>query len=243
MKVQFCILLNNWITLTSAGANCRPKRFDHFREPRIVSSFATRIHTPIIQMDSRLVDEIETKFQRLHPCFRGPATQWKYYECCLTKPEVGNPTIKPPSWISDFRFMSHSIQTTSIDFLDPKNMGLAFGISFLAIYKLRSKYFRFRGRHLGLPTSGLVGQHSDYLHWLAGPQKYGVSLWNFVPILSTSWGPRGLQPPLPVCTSLKKLSKARDNLPLRKSLWFFINPMTSVDTGIALCRRHLTWEN
>jgi hypothetical protein len=26
---------------------------------------------------SQLVDGNGTKFQRLHPCFRGPATQWK----------------------------------------------------------------------------------------------------------------------------------------------------------------------
>ena len=83
-------------------------------------------------LGSQLVEEIGTKFQRLPLCLRGPATQWKYYECCLTKPEVGNPTIKPPSWISDFRFMSHSIQTTSIELLDPENMGVAVGISFLS---------------------------------------------------------------------------------------------------------------
>ena len=52
------------------------------------------------------------------------------------------------------------------------------------MYKLRSKYFRFRGRHLGLPASGLVGQHSGYLHWLAEPQKYEVSRWYFVPVSS-----------------------------------------------------------
>ena len=81
---------------------------------------------------AQLVNWIGTKFQRLHPCFRDPATQWKYYKCCMTKLEVGNPTIKPPSWISDFRFMSRSIKTTSIELLDPENMGVAFGISFLS---------------------------------------------------------------------------------------------------------------
>ena len=32
-----------------------------------------------------------------------------------------------------------------------------------------------------------VAQHSDYFHWVARPRKYGCSIWNFVPIPSTSW--------------------------------------------------------
>ena len=81
---------------------------------------------------SQLVDEIETKFQRLHPCFRGSVIQWKYYECCLTKPEVRNPTIKPPSWTSDFRFGRTAFRLFALTYWTPKNMGLAFGISFLS---------------------------------------------------------------------------------------------------------------
>ena len=46
--------------------------------------------------------------------------------------EVENPTIKPPSWISDFRFMSHNIQNTSVELLDPENMDVAVGISFVS---------------------------------------------------------------------------------------------------------------
>ena len=32
-----------------------------------------------------------------------------------------------------------------------------------------------------------VTQHSDYFHWVAGPRTHGCSLWNFVPIPTTSW--------------------------------------------------------
>ena len=32
-----------------------------------------------------------------------------------------------------------------------------------------------------------IAQHSGYFHWVAGPRKHGCSLWNLVPIPSTSW--------------------------------------------------------
>ena len=44
----------------------------------------------------RLVDEIETKFQRLILHLRGPATQRDYWEYCTIKPEVENPRWRPP---------------------------------------------------------------------------------------------------------------------------------------------------
>ena len=39
---------------------------------------------------SRVLEQIETKFRRLPPCFRAPAMQWNLQEYCATKPEVEN---------------------------------------------------------------------------------------------------------------------------------------------------------
>ena len=46
---------------------------------------------------SRLVDEIETKSQRLNLHFRGQAIQRKKGEHWKTKPEVENPRWRPPN--------------------------------------------------------------------------------------------------------------------------------------------------
>jgi len=46
---------------------------------------------------SQLLDEIETKFWRLHLHFRGPAVEWDRFKYCSTKPEVKNPIWKPPN--------------------------------------------------------------------------------------------------------------------------------------------------
>src|SRR5664279_3354457 len=44
---------------------------------------------------SQLVDEIENRFQRLTPHFRGPATQWYYGRFCPTKGEFRKPRWRP----------------------------------------------------------------------------------------------------------------------------------------------------
>jgi hypothetical protein len=82
-----------------------------------------------------------------------------------------------------------SLHSTALGYLllNPENMDTAVGILFLPIYKMRSNYFRFRGRHLVLLTSGLVARHRDFFHWVAGSRKHGCSRWNFVSISSTSW--------------------------------------------------------
>ena len=48
---------------------------------------------------------------------------------------------------------------------------------------------------IGFPTSGLIAHHSYYFPQVAGPRKHGCSRWNFVPISSTSWDPRGVTIP------------------------------------------------
>ena len=41
---------------------------------------------------SQVLDEIETKFQMVHPHFWGPAFQWSGCQHCGIKPEVRNQT-------------------------------------------------------------------------------------------------------------------------------------------------------
>ena len=55
--------------------------------------------------------------------------------------------------------MSKNVHTSSAVLADPGNVGVAFGISLLLVYKLRYKYFRFSGRHLGFIISGYFNQH------------------------------------------------------------------------------------
>jgi len=43
------------------------------------------------------MDEIETKFRRLDPHFRGPAFELDKFKYCPTKPEVENPIWWPPN--------------------------------------------------------------------------------------------------------------------------------------------------
>jgi len=58
--------------------------------------------------------------------------------------------------------------------------------------KLRYNYFRFGGRHLGLPTSGMVGDSSQWIHSIAGPcnmQKHAGYLLEFrVLLYNNTWG-------------------------------------------------------
>ena len=124
-------------------------------------------------------------------------SRWTLVPVSCTSWDISTAGLRPPSWISDFRFGRTALRLLWLSCQYPRIWVLTLEFCSYPNYKLRSKYFPFRGRHLGLPTSGLVGQQSDYLLWLAGPQKYGVSLWNFVPVSSTSWdvSTAGLGPP------------------------------------------------
>src|SRR5664279_4592341 len=80
----------------------------------------------------------------------------------------------PPSWISDFRFGRTALELSRLSCWTPKMWGLPLKSRFYLVYKLRYKYFRFIGRHLGFPTSGLVGQYFQWVRWIAGPRNCGV---------------------------------------------------------------------
>ena len=80
---------------------------------------------------------------------------------------------------------SHRLDNKSIATLDPNNMGIAFGISFLPhlgadILELKCKYIRFGGRHIWFLTSGFIPQCWHQLHWKAWPRKWGHRRRNFL---------------------------------------------------------------
>jgi hypothetical protein len=55
-------------------------------------------HLPEEDMESRvsqLLDQTATKFQRLRPCFRDPATQWDQCGYCTMHREVENQRWRP----------------------------------------------------------------------------------------------------------------------------------------------------
>ena len=80
---------------------------------------------------SKLVEEIESKFQRLHPCFRGPTSQWNSMNDVRHKPEVGIPRWRLDRWISGFRFGRTAFWLLALSCWTPKH-GVAIGISFIS---------------------------------------------------------------------------------------------------------------
>ena len=101
---------------------------------------------------SQLTDERAAKFQRLAPHFRGPAIDWKHLEYCTTKPEVENPIWRPnesrkthflarrstsrsAAAILDYfplPVSSRSEVLSTIELLDPQNIGIAIEIWLLS---------------------------------------------------------------------------------------------------------------
>jgi hypothetical protein len=57
---------------------------------------------------SQFVHKIATKFQRLYLCFRGPAIQWKYWQCCTTqRGETGSGKSKMAAFKLEMHICQH----------------------------------------------------------------------------------------------------------------------------------------
>jgi hypothetical protein len=103
---------------------------------------------------SQLVDKVSPKFWRLPPCFWGPAIQWTHWKNCLTiggwKSKMA--TAKPEIVVSQLvdSPMSGTMDLSTIELLCPKMWVYPLKSRFYLVYKLRYKYFRFAGRHLGI---------------------------------------------------------------------------------------------
>ena len=113
---------------------------------------------------SQLVDQIGTKFQRLHPSFWGPATQWKQFQCCAPnrKSEIPDGGPKPAVLKSHLvDVMATKFQRLPACFWGSSN---SMEIVLMLCDINRKSNIPAGGLVVGFPTSGLVRQHSDHSH-------------------------------------------------------------------------------
>ena len=164
-------------------------------------------HLPKVDMGKRItqiVDQIASKSQLPRQCIRRPATQWCYILLSLSdaggRRKAKMSATEPETLISQLLF-SH----WTFELLDPKNMGVAVGISLLSCIQAEIYVITYKrsviGHHLWFTTYPDVGQ-SSRVAWL---RKHGCGRWNVIVVLCTSldlriWslGAAILDSPLPI---------------------------------------------
>jgi hypothetical protein len=148
---------------------------------------------------SQVLDKVDTKFQMLHPHFRGPASQWSCHQHCGVKPEVRNQIWRKPRY-AYFRLSGrhlpllltlHSVYSVPVVKLDPENISVALAVSLLSCLGAEVLAFLYPlsvcDRHLGFSTTAYTAQCLHWSHREAEPRKHRCSRWNFVATMYTSW--------------------------------------------------------
>ena len=132
---------------------------------------------------------------------------------CLLQAEIYVfPVSGPPYWFFHFQFGTAGSPLTALNCWTSKTQVQPLEFRFYVYYKLRYRYFRFIGRHLGFQYVRQVVRYRHMHHCVGHHRKYGGSRWNCVSMWLRTRDTLGGNFPPPCATSVCKKRRATARL-------------------------------